>query len=199
MKKTLLVLLSVLITTSVFAQDIIVTQDGRKINSKVTEINENDIRYKNFENLDGPTYTIKKSETATIIYENGQVDVFNLSTTTAPQAARASAVHYTQADFERAKTLRNAGVGCFVGGVAVGTIGFIVAVAGGFTWNLGAIIAGSLMLYASIPATIVGIVVWPIGQTRMNKINRLNPNGFSLFENEKVQLNLAANGLKLNF
>lgn len=84
MKKILLVLLAVLITSSAFAQDIIVTNDGKKINSKVTEINENDIRYKDFENLEGPAYTLKKSEIASILYENGQVEIFNLNTASVP-------------------------------------------------------------------------------------------------------------------
>ena len=42
--------------------------------------------------------------------------------------------------------------------------------------------------------------MWAVGQTQMNRINQ---HGYSLFESEKMQLNLAISGnrmgLKLNF
>ena len=201
MKKISLILLSVLITSFAFAQDVIITKDGKKIESKILEVNEYDIKYKNFENPDGPTYTMKKSEIATIVYEGGQVDVFNMDVNVAParQVVPNNTIFYTKADYENARRLRNAGVGCFVGGMAAGTIGFVTLIAAAYTFNFGAAYVGSVLIILSCPVTIAGIVMWPIGQTRMNKINRLNPNGFSLFENEKIQLNLATNGLKLNF
>jgi len=211
MKKIVCVLLTILTTTFAFAQDVIVTKEGRKINSKVTEINENDIKYKNFENLNGPTYTMKKSEIATIIYENGQVEVFNLSmnTTPAPQSNVYNTTPYTQADFKNAKTLRNIGIGCFAGGLGLSLVGYILAVTsweyyGGYIYfDGGQAVTGSILNIVGSAATISGIVMWPVGQSRMNKIKRANPQGFSLFENEKVQLNLALGGnnmkLKLNF
>ncbi|MCL2436064.1 MAG: hypothetical protein FWD09_08035 [Lentimicrobiaceae bacterium] len=201
MKKIVLALLFVFITSFAFAQDVIITKEGNKIESKVLEINEFDIKYKSFENLDGPVYTMKKTEIATIMYEGGQVDVFNLDMNTAPvqQVTPNNTIYYTQADYEKAKRLRDAGIGCFVGGMAAGTIGCILIVAGAWSLNGFPILAGGVLLYASIPVTIAGIVMWPVGQSRMNTIRRFNPNGFSLFENEKVQLNLAGNGLRLNF
>jgi hypothetical protein len=44
-------------TCALFAQDVIVTKDSKRINAKVTEVNPDDIKYKNFDNPDGPTYT----------------------------------------------------------------------------------------------------------------------------------------------
>jgi hypothetical protein len=63
-----------------FAQDVIVTKDARKINAKVTEINIDDIKYKNFDNQDGPTYTLLKSAVSSILYQNGTVETFNTAT-----------------------------------------------------------------------------------------------------------------------
>jgi hypothetical protein len=80
MEKILLLLLASVITPFAFAQDIIVTKDGKKIETKVTEINENDIKYKKFDNLSGPSYSMKKYEIASILYENGQVEVFKEDT-----------------------------------------------------------------------------------------------------------------------
>ena len=57
----------------------IITTEGEKINSKVIEVKENDISYKLFDNPSGPTYFLKKSEIASILYENGHVDVFKIS------------------------------------------------------------------------------------------------------------------------
>ena len=64
------------LTCACFAQDVIVTKDAKKIKAKVTEVNVNDIKYKNFDNPDGPTYTLLKSDIASILYQNGQVEVF---------------------------------------------------------------------------------------------------------------------------
>jgi hypothetical protein len=215
MKKVLLVLISVLITFSVFAQDIIVTREGKKIESKVLEINEYDIKYKNLENLDGPIYTMKKSEIATILYANGQVDVFNMSLHTAPMLQQPyNTMYYTKTDFDNARKLRNAGIGCFAGGLGLCILGSVLINTSYYytydyysygSWynNLPQGIAGSILTTIGSMATIAGIVMWPVGQTKMNKIRRFNPNGFSLFENEKMQLNLALGGnvagLKLNF
>jgi len=59
-----------------FAQDIIVTKDSKRIDAKVTEVNVDDIKYKRFDHLDGPTYTLPKNEIVTIVYQNGLIDTF---------------------------------------------------------------------------------------------------------------------------
>lgn len=76
MKKILVLLCAQLITLSVFAQDVIITKDAQKIPAKVTDIEDAVIKYKKYDNLDGPTYTMKKSEIATLMLENGSVEVF---------------------------------------------------------------------------------------------------------------------------
>ncbi|MDR2683952.1 MAG: hypothetical protein LBB53_01050 [Prevotellaceae bacterium] len=61
----------------VFAQDIIVTKDSKRIDAKVLEVNINDVKYKDWSNLEGPTYTILKSDIASIIYYGtGKVETF---------------------------------------------------------------------------------------------------------------------------
>ncbi len=61
---------------SLDAQDIITKKDGTDITAKVLEVNINDIKYKRYSNLNGPTYTIAKSEILIVRYENGENDVF---------------------------------------------------------------------------------------------------------------------------
>jgi hypothetical protein len=55
---------------------VIVKKDGSTILSKVLEVNQNDIKYKKHSNLNGPMYTINKSEVMSINYENGDKDSF---------------------------------------------------------------------------------------------------------------------------
>lgn len=62
------------------AQDVIVNKDGSTILSKIIEVNSSDIKYKKFSNLDGPTYTINKSDVVSVNYENGDRDDFKEST-----------------------------------------------------------------------------------------------------------------------
>lgn len=75
--KQILFLLFLLCSISVSAQDVIVKKDGTTILSKVLEVGQSEIRYKKHENLDGPTYTISKSELQAINYQNGAKDTFS--------------------------------------------------------------------------------------------------------------------------
>lgn len=73
--KTTFFLLS-FIALNVSAQDVIVKKDGSTILSKVLEVSQNEIKYKRFSNIEGPTYTIDKSNLFSINYENGDMDSF---------------------------------------------------------------------------------------------------------------------------
>jgi hypothetical protein len=76
MKATLLSTLFALISFSVFGQDVIYTNDGETIESKVTEIGKKEVRYKKFSNQSGPNYTISTSRIDRIVYENGSIENF---------------------------------------------------------------------------------------------------------------------------
>ncbi len=75
--KQLLVFLFLLCSASLSAQDVIVKKDGSTILSKVLEVGQDEIKYKKFDNLEGPTYTIQKSELQSINYQNGAKDTFS--------------------------------------------------------------------------------------------------------------------------
>lgn len=64
-----------------FAQDVITKRNGEDINAKILEVNQNDIKYKKADNLNGPTFTISKSDILMVRYENGSKDIFNQTTT----------------------------------------------------------------------------------------------------------------------
>ena len=61
------------------AQDVIVVKDNSTILSKVIKISGTEIEYKKWSNLDGPIYTIDKSDVLRINYEKGGSDIFENS------------------------------------------------------------------------------------------------------------------------
>jgi len=77
MKKQLALIFGLLLSANVFAQDTITRISGERFAVSVLEVNTLEIKYKKFDNLNGPTYTILKSETEEIHYKNGSKDKFN--------------------------------------------------------------------------------------------------------------------------
>ncbi len=66
-----------MLASLVSAQDIIIMKNGDELKTKVTEVGTDLIRYKKFDNQEGPTYSIEKAKVFMIRYENGAKDVFN--------------------------------------------------------------------------------------------------------------------------
>lgn len=78
MKNSSFALMALLVFNNLlFSQDLIVKRDGSDVESKVVEVAEKVIKYKNFSNPDGPLYSISKDKVLMIRYENGTKDVFN--------------------------------------------------------------------------------------------------------------------------
>ncbi|MDR1055287.1 MAG: hypothetical protein LBL90_05585 [Prevotellaceae bacterium] len=76
MKKLVLFMLALIFTMGAIAQDIIIRKDGSETKAKVIEIDSQNIKYKRFENHEGPTYTEPKSDILKIRYQNGTEDSF---------------------------------------------------------------------------------------------------------------------------
>lgn len=76
MRKLLLSAILLVSGSSCFAVDVIVTKNAEKIDGKVTEVSSKEIRYKKASNPDGPVYVIETDKVSTVVYENGEVDVF---------------------------------------------------------------------------------------------------------------------------
>ena len=58
------------------AQDLIILRNNTNIKAKVLEVAITEIKYKKFDNLEGPVYSILKSEVFMIKYANGTTDIF---------------------------------------------------------------------------------------------------------------------------
>ncbi len=76
-RNLLLLLFLVFCLHFTFAQDIIILKNGDEIKSKVTEIANDFIKYRKYENIDGPTYNLSTNEIFMIKYENGTKEMFN--------------------------------------------------------------------------------------------------------------------------
>lgn len=76
MKRFLLSLVAIVITSLCFAQDIIVQKNGSTIQAKVLKVSQSEVEYKKFSNQNGPTYTISTKDLQCINYENGTKDTF---------------------------------------------------------------------------------------------------------------------------
>ena len=79
MKKIIFIFLISLFTTQLFSQDKIYKLKGTVINAKVIEIGTDEIKYKLFENPDGPVYVVDKSTLNRIEFANGKVEKYTSS------------------------------------------------------------------------------------------------------------------------
>ena len=63
-----------------FAHDVIITTESKKIEAKILEVSKSEIKYKEADNLDGPTFILPVNEIESIIYSNGKVVLYNPNT-----------------------------------------------------------------------------------------------------------------------
>ena len=76
MKRLILTLMLCAMAVSAVAQDFITTRNGEDIEAKVLEVSSKEVKYKRFNNLDGPTFIIDIKDIVMVRYENGDKDIF---------------------------------------------------------------------------------------------------------------------------
>jgi hypothetical protein len=76
--KQILTIVMLLVVNFTFAQDMLTLKSGKDLKTKITEIDKDagKVKYKSFDNLDGPTYTEKINEVLMIRYQNGTIETF---------------------------------------------------------------------------------------------------------------------------
>lgn len=62
---------------ALLAQDVIVTRLSERIDAKILEVSETEIKYKKQNNPDGPTFIISTEKVSSVIYSNGEVQSFS--------------------------------------------------------------------------------------------------------------------------
>ncbi|MBL7744357.1 MAG: hypothetical protein JNN00_12850 [Chitinophagaceae bacterium] len=77
MQKTSFLLIFFLLAISLTrAQDKIYRKNGKIVEAKVLEIGSSEVKYKEFNNLDGPIYVLETDRIVKIVFENGKVQKF---------------------------------------------------------------------------------------------------------------------------
>ena len=94
------------------AQDVIVKKDNSTILSKVLEISDIEIKYKKWNNQDGPIYTIKKTDVVSINYQNGDIDKFDNEEISTP-----ATVHITPKSQNKGGYMKRAGNSLYLNGL----------------------------------------------------------------------------------
>ena len=143
MKKFLILsfLACILASVSANAQDVIVKTDNSTILSKVEEVSAESIKYRKWDNLDGPIYVLNISEVISINYSNGTMDTFknkqkeNIEvkteeTNSVPQIGNVRVTAENNIDFLRRDDLLRQARGYKIGSICCIVSGGLVAVGG---------------------------------------------------------------------
>ena len=85
MKKIVSLLFAACVAVGAFAQDLIITRDGQRLEAKVLEVSNAEVKYKEFNIQDGATFILRADEINTVVFENGSVKVFNAPSQTQSQ------------------------------------------------------------------------------------------------------------------
>jgi len=96
MRHIILVVLMCIATIS-YGQDTLLDMKANENLVKVLEILPTEIKYKKWDNMDGPIYSINRNEVFRIKYKNGTSEVINKPGTTTPAASTATAPSGTAA------------------------------------------------------------------------------------------------------
>ncbi len=69
------------VASLVSAQDVIITNDSRKIDAQIIEVSQTEVKYKEKSNPNGPTFVLNTKDINSIIYANGSVSTFTQTQT----------------------------------------------------------------------------------------------------------------------
>ncbi|KIC92640.1 hypothetical protein OI18_21930 [Flavihumibacter solisilvae] len=117
-----------------FSQDTITKRSGEDMRVKVLEVNQSDIKYKKYDNLEGPTFSLLKSEIVMIRYSNGTRDMFidepkNVELKPYDKYSREDLYHLGQSDASKHyKGYKGAGGGTLITGLVSPLLGLIPAI-----------------------------------------------------------------------
>jgi len=92
---TIFMLLFAFILNS-YSQDVIYKKDGSKEEAKITLVGDKNIQYKKFSNLEGPVYTMPKSDIVLITYENGQYELMQPEHETGKSSKQELSANFTK-------------------------------------------------------------------------------------------------------
>lgn len=77
MKRISLLVFLLLLVLPSYAQDTITKKDGTDVKAKILEVSKKEVKYKSWDNQDGPTFILAASEILMIRFENGTNQVMD--------------------------------------------------------------------------------------------------------------------------
>jgi len=161
--KTKLMVFATFLSLCLHAQDIIMKRDGSELPAKVVEVEADKIKYKQWQNLEGPVYSVLKAEVFKIKYANGSSDFFGAPT--APAVASTTAYDSLM---RRSRSEKVFGIiGCVAGPVfmAGGATYIILSLDDPLPLRNVSIALGSIIFACGIAESVVG----PIGLIQSRK------------------------------
>lgn len=184
MKQTTLILLVIIFNTTLsFSQDIITTKAGEDILAKILEISKTEIKFKKYDNPDGPLFTLLKSDVLMIRYENGSKDIF----TEDPKSNAVSPPNFSSpnlntqdnklfyaAKAEKYRKMKSTGTTLTVLGGVLYVVGYATlsnatTYSSGSSNNVGTGVVAYLLGVAGLGA---GIPLWIVGGHQHRKYNK---------------------------
>jgi len=161
--KTKLMVIATLISLSTQAQDIIMKRDGSELPAKVLEVEADKIKYKQWQNIEGPVYSIAKAEVFKIKYANGSSDFFGAPAAPAPAGTTAYDSLMRRSRSEKAFGI----LGCVAGPVFIAGGGayLILSLDDKEPLRTTGIALGSVIMACGIAESVVG----PIGLIQSRK------------------------------
>lgn len=76
-KHKFILFVSLFFCAALHSQDVLYLNNGSKFEATVKEITPSEVKYKNFNNPEGPTYVITKGDVLLIEYSNGIIEILN--------------------------------------------------------------------------------------------------------------------------
>ena len=225
MKTNIIILFFLLMGFSVAAQDVITLRDGESIKAFVQEVGDFDIKYKKFDNPNGPIYTLKKADVFMISYPNGSKDVFSAPVVSTPSTTQVQTqsgelprnLFRNDAQFENylkmnhpelytkfhkgqilsrtGKTLLTPGVVLMGSGLGLLIAGAVVADIDDYYTGESMMIAGGVVLSVGTSLTITSIPLSVVG----NNLKRNVRNQFTRDYSGELRIQMSGNGLGLAY
>ena len=130
------ILVSIIIMQVSVAQDVIYKNDGSEIKSKIVEIENEFVKYRNYSQPEGPLRYINKSEIFLIIYQDGSVEKFeetkinNQNNKLSPYCPKENDISYVNAKLKTAYKVKNVGMALIIGGTIGALIGGLNVISG---------------------------------------------------------------------
>ena len=94
MKKNVFLFAMLFFVLRISAQDIIITTGSERIEAKILEVSSSEIKYKRFNNQDGPLFIIETKKVSSILYSNGEVQAFEPQEDYAKQESKEAYIRY---------------------------------------------------------------------------------------------------------